>query len=120
MTSRWEAFLTGRVGFAPSESLLLFASTGLAAAEFSLDDLPCPSRCSGFQLSGRDVFGGTRFGYTIGLGADYALDEHMSIRGQYQFADYGRLETRDDYNTNVAWSSFNTHTLIWGLAYHLE
>ena len=90
-----QAAIRGRVGYAFGR-LLPFATGGLAAADFKLQ-----SNIGGFNYSlnngnGLYYFAAandrslTRLGWTIGGGADYAIDNNWSVRGEYRYSDYGK------------------------------
>jgi len=42
------------------------------------------------------------------------------MRAQYQFADYGNLETVSDFDINVASSAFTTQSVTLGIAYSMD
>jgi outer membrane immunogenic protein len=74
--------LRGRAGIA-LDNLLLFGTAGLMAANLnsSLDSgigAPFPTDSSGWQL-----------GWTAGVGAELALDDTWSIKGEYLYYDLG-------------------------------
>ena len=71
--------------------MLLYAAAGVAFGEFG----------SNLQLFGTDqtlaLFyaadqrTSTRAGWTLGGGVEYAVNPHWSVRGEYRYADFGRL-----------------------------
>ncbi|BDV38839.1 TonB-dependent siderophore receptor [Methylocystis bryophila] len=85
-----QASLRARAGFT-LDRMLLFASAGVAFGEFG----------SNLQLFGTDqtlaLFyaadqrTSTRAGWTVGGGVEYAVNPHWSVRGEYRYADFGRL-----------------------------
>jgi opacity protein-like surface antigen len=48
---------------------------------------------SGTGAFGRDSDNETKLGWVIGLGGEYALSESWTIRGEYLYADYGKVDT---------------------------
>jgi outer membrane immunogenic protein len=75
----WLATLAPRLGYA-SGNWFVYGKLGVAYASFDAyfdDD------------TGLDSLGGSRFGAVFGLGAEYAIDENWSIRGEYDFINLG-------------------------------
>jgi outer membrane immunogenic protein len=89
----WLSTVRARGGFAWNQ-WLLYATGGLAIGQFD-------SRTSiVYGTSGTSpVFGGashfgsnstTRLGWTVGGGAEYAIDSHWSLKAEYLFVDFGK------------------------------
>lgn len=76
----WVATLRGRAGIAASPSLLLYVTGGLAAGGVNV------SYTSGgmFGIPASTVSSTqTKFGWTAGFGAEYALGGNWSLKGEY-------------------------------------
>ncbi|MEM1365289.1 MAG: outer membrane beta-barrel protein [Pseudomonadota bacterium] len=71
--------ITGRLGFLPTERLLIFGEAGAALG----------------VVRGATAAGGTQTeitsGYTLGAGAEFALDDQLTFVGEYTYTD---LENR--------------------------
>ncbi len=92
-TVDWLWTLRPRLGFLVVPNLLVYATGGLALSEVH----------SGFQFtddySGASAAGslsGTRIGWTVGGGVEYALTQNWSIKAEYLYADLGRRTTTTD------------------------
>jgi opacity protein-like surface antigen len=77
--------LTGRLGvaFGPAGSTLLYGKAGLAWMYGNLDVTPN----GGFGLPGIEQHG-TEWGYTLGAGAEQAVDPNRSVRAEYDFLSF--------------------------------
>lgn len=76
-----EGSIRGRVGYA-WERALIYATGGAAFAGIQ--------NVSTNLVTGRvDVFNNTRVGWTVGGGAEYAIDNNWSIRAEYRYTDFG-------------------------------
>jgi len=83
----WFGTVRGRVGFA-MDRVLVFGTAGLAIGEgvdFKRAGTP-------FNF-GKDK-SGTRYGYALGGGVDYAVTDNVIVRGEYQYIDFGRESVR--------------------------
>ena len=70
----WFGTLRGRVGFLPTQQLLLYATGGLAYGHIAANEPTVP-------LS----WGDTRAGWTVGVGGEVALGPHWSIKLEYLY-----------------------------------
>ena len=79
--------LTGRLGVAvgPGGSTLLYGKGGVAWAYGNADATPN----GGFLLPGTSE-GGVQWGWTLGAGAEQALDANWSLRAEYDFMSFGK------------------------------
>lgn len=81
--------LRGRLGFVPVDRLLLYVTGGLAYGESKLNNTITGTGA----LTGATWAGGksdTRFGYALGAGAEYAVTNNISIKGEYLYYNLGR------------------------------
>ena len=84
---KWFGTLRGRVAWIPTERLLLYATGGLAYGQLDSDYVTGVVGTPVLALSSST----TRAGWTVGAGAEGALDRHWSIKGEYLFMDLGRF-----------------------------
>ena len=79
--ARAEVFgsLRGRLGYA-IDRVLIYATGGLAFTSF---------RNQTWSTAGVDGDWVDKGGWTVGGGAEYAIDPHWSVRAEYRFDDYG-------------------------------
>ncbi len=107
--------IRARAGYAFGR-LLPFAAGGLAAADFKLQ-----SNIGGYNYSLNNYNGlyyfaaandrsVTRLGWTLGGGADYAIDNNWSVRGEYRYSDYGKVsEAPTSYSSAISYYSGQRH-----------
>ena len=111
-TVDWLASLRGRAGVA-FDSVLLYATAGVAFAGGSIElsnlDAPGDNRSRDFNA----------MGWTAGIGAEVALDENISLKGEYL---YSSLTMGEEQFNDVAPSDylatnadFGVHTVKLGL-----
>ncbi|MEW6452234.1 MAG: outer membrane protein [Pseudomonadota bacterium] len=93
----WLATFTGRFGYAFDRSLI-YAKGGVAAAEFK-DGLllNAPSTPAIRDYGTKD---GTRVGWTVGAGWEYAFAANWSAKVEYNYLDLGR--TTEVFNFSTA------------------
>jgi outer membrane immunogenic protein len=87
---RWFGTARGRVGYLPTEWLVLYATGGLAYGRFDAD------YASGINLAGFPFLAGststTRLGWTVGAGAEGAIDRNWSWKAEYLYMDLGGFD----------------------------
>ena len=82
--------IRGRLGFA-WDRVLIYATGGVAFGGINTD-----ITVFGTDFFGTPVFGSgnrstTRVGWTVGGGLEYALTNNWSVRAEYRFTDFGRI-----------------------------
>lgn len=95
----WFGTVRGRVGFLPTERILLYATGGLAYGHLSATAPLIP-------LS----WGSTRAGWTIGAGAEAAIDRNWSVKLEYLYMDLGDVGSSGASATGVV-NQLNTPLL---------
>jgi outer membrane immunogenic protein len=103
-TINWLWTLRPRVGFLVMPNLLIYATGGLALSQASSSFQFTDDYSGGAAASGS--LSGTRVGWTIGGGAEYALTQNWSIKAEYLYADLGRRAV--DSNNLVAYGGAST------------
>jgi outer membrane immunogenic protein len=90
VSNDWLATVRGRVGFLATPALLLYGTGGLAISEvrarFAFTDTFAAATESGLITS-------TRYGWTAGVGGEYALMNGWSVKAEYLYVDLGRAST---------------------------
>lgn len=76
----WFGTARGRVGFLPTQRVLLYATGGLAYGHLSADSPTIPVG-----------WGSTRAGWTVGAGVEAAIDNHWSVKLEYLYMDLGNF-----------------------------
>jgi len=94
----WFGTARGRVGFLPTERVLLYATGGLAYGHLSATAPLIP-------LS----WGSTRAGWTVGAGAEAAIDRNWSVKLEYLYMDLGNIGSSGASATGVV-NQLNTPT----------
>src|ERR1700730_7151250 len=87
----WFGTARGRVGFLATDRVLLYATGGLAYGHFSANAPLVP-------LS----WGSTRAGWTVGAGAEAAIDRNWSVKLEYLYMDLGYIGGSGATATTVA------------------
>jgi outer membrane immunogenic protein len=85
----WLWTLRGRAGFLATPALLLYGTGGLAVANVKASYLFTDT----FEASESASISTTRYGWTAGVGGEYALMNGWSIKAEYLYVDLGRAST---------------------------
>jgi outer membrane immunogenic protein len=101
----WIFTLRPRIGFA-FDSVLVYATGGLAVAHYEFSQILTfiPPSTNGGTTSG------TKAGWTIGGGFEYALGEAWSLKAEYFYADFGKLSFRANNSVFTNLDNNLTHT----------
>ena len=95
----WFGTARGRVGFLATDRVLLYATGGLAYGHFTANAPLVP-------LS----WGSTRAGWTVGAGAEAAIDRNWSVKLEYLYMDLGNVGGSGATATTVT-NALNTPAL---------
>jgi outer membrane immunogenic protein len=87
----WLATVRGRIGFLALPNLLLYGTGGLAITDIEVSN----SYVDTFNpiATGSSSNNVTRAGWTVGGGAEYALDRNWSVKAEYLYLDFGTVST---------------------------
>src|ERR1700687_1766100 len=117
--SDWDASIRGRVGVLMTPQALLYATGGVAFGSFKTDNAIASTELNS------DLMGGTRIGWTLGGGIEYALDNAWTARIEYRHTDWGSKGVIWNYqDINGADASANVDSRLTddrvaaGLSYH--
>lgn len=123
--ANWQATLRTRVGWA-KDRWLAYVTGGVAATRITLD-ASFSDDYLGVGAAGQDSTKETKFGWVAGLGGEYALNDSWTIRTEYLYADFGKVDT-SAFVTNPAFPTlgnnlkssvdFRTQMLSVGFSYH--
>lgn len=106
---RWQGSLRARLGVA-FDKALLYATGGLAYnnRRYTFGPVATPS-----------LFAHTAgtWGWTIGAGLEYALDNNWSVRGEYRFSQYSGKTSVFPGNIRDRVGKYQTHTVRIGVSY---
>jgi outer membrane immunogenic protein len=80
----WLGAIKGRVGVA-MDSVLLFATAGLAAGGVTANVVPTPGGLTG-------TYSGTMTGWTVGGGVELAVTDAISVKAEYNYVNMGGLQ----------------------------
>jgi outer membrane immunogenic protein len=97
-----------RLGYA-MDRLLPYVSGGVAFGKFSFDEYN-----QGDPYSSADE---SLVGWTLGVGAEYALTDNWTLRGEYRYADYGTHDFVTQPADEQYTADIKTHDIRLGLAY---
>jgi outer membrane immunogenic protein len=103
----WLATVRARLGFA-SDNLLLYVTGGLAIAdtELSTDQIP-----PDFQGSKDD----TQLGWTAGGGAEFAISEELTVKGEVLYYDLGSVSATATDPVNFPGFSYDLDNDLTGV-----
>jgi outer membrane immunogenic protein len=89
-SSSWLITVRPRLGVLVTASLLLYGTGGLAVANVKSNFLFTDTFATAAESAAIST---TRYGWTAGAGAEYALMNGWSVKGEYLYADLGRSST---------------------------
>jgi Opacity protein and related surface antigens len=80
----WFGTLRPRIGFAATDRLMVFATGGLAFGKV---------KTNGNYIQDSYLLAGdnddVRYGWTLGAGAEYAITDNFTVKGEYAYIDLG-------------------------------
>lgn len=86
----WLATVRGRIGFLATPAFLLYGTGGLAVANVRASYLFTDTFATANESAAIST---TRYGWTAGVGGEYALMNGWSIKAEYLYVDLGRATT---------------------------
>jgi outer membrane immunogenic protein len=86
----WLWTLRGRLGFLATPAFLLYGTGGLAVANVRASYLFTDTFATANESASLST---TRYGWTAGVGGEYALMNGWSIKAEYLYVDLGRAST---------------------------
>lgn len=89
-STNWLATVRGRVGFLATPAFLLYGTGGLAVANVKANFLFTDTFAAATESASIST---TRYGWTAGVGGEYALMNGWSIKAEYLYVDLGRAST---------------------------
>jgi outer membrane immunogenic protein len=96
----WFGTVRGRVGWLPTNPLLLYVTGGLAyghvQTDVSFSENISLSPTSGATSAADSA---TRAGWTVGGGMEWMLASHWSVKGEYLYYDLGNVTLNSTLNT---------------------
>ncbi len=85
----WFGTVRPRIGFLPTERLMVYGTGGLAYGDVSTK---AGRGAVNFVQTGKDSK--VRVGWTLGGGVEYALTDNVSLKGEYDYVDLGSKKLR--------------------------
>ncbi len=89
----WFGTVRGRIGFVPTERLLIYATGGLAYGEVKTNIANSEAFSNGVSRLWLGNNSDVRVGWTAGGGLEYALTNNWTLRGEYLYVDLGSSGT---------------------------
>jgi outer membrane immunogenic protein len=86
--ARSDASIRARLGVLATDQFLLYLTGGVAFANFKLSN-PNVASENDVYWGTRNIYGGSRTGWTFGGGGQYAIAPHWSVRVEYRHTDFG-------------------------------
>lgn len=90
VSADWMASVRPRIGWAQSD-WLVYLTAGLAITRVKMD--VAYDDTTAWAGRSRGSASSTELGWVVGAGAEFALDGNWSLRGEYLYADFGRVST---------------------------
>jgi outer membrane immunogenic protein len=106
----WLGSLRGRLGVT-SGPALFYATGGLAFGDVKI------SKAVSATATPFAEYGGTRTGWTLGAGVDYAFAPNLIGRLEYRYTDLGKQDFSSTAVNSIDTSKFDFHAVRVGLAY---
>ncbi|CAN7643204.1 outer membrane protein [Aminobacter sp. LjRoot7] len=97
-----------RLGYA-MDRLLPYVAGGVAFGKFNFDEY----NLGDFYSSADESL----VGWTLGIGAEYALTDNWTLRGEYRYADYGTHDFITQPEDEEYSADIRTHDVRFGVAY---
>ncbi len=115
----WIATARLRAGF-DMDGLLVYGTGGLAGTMYKVEGNLVVERPNNLPANTPtnvtdDV---TKWGWTVGVGAEYRLENNLSIKGEYLYADFGSDLTAIPGISATAKSEYTAHIVRLGVNYH--
>lgn len=90
----WTASLRGRIGYALNDRLLIYGTGGISMLRETQTRQQYHSTSTQYvgdttEVAGIEKDTKERFGFTLGGGAEYAINDHWSIRADYAYTRFG-------------------------------
>lgn len=112
---KWFGTTRVRLGYLPTERFMIYATGGIAYGKVETYGSIYNNSGDGVGFSSSK----TRAGYTVGAGAEYAINDNWTLKSEYLYTDLGKNKFtlgNDDIRANVeAKSAF--HTVRVGVNY---
>lgn len=106
---RWTAAARARLGYA-MDRFMPYIAGGIAFARYDA------SMSFTFDPAIGSFGSHTRTGWTIGAGAEYALNDRLVLRGEYRYSDFGKKSLTPAIEWPAADVSLKIHDVRLGLA----
>lgn len=101
----WFGTLRARIGYTPADRFMVYGTGGLAYGHVKT-----------LLVDGAFSSSKTKAGWTIGAGAEYAINTNWSIKSEYLYTDLGKSHVAD-LNSAVLKNDVAFHTVRVGLNY---
>ena len=98
VSTDWLATVRGRLGFLATPAFLLYGTGGLAVANVKANYLFTDTFAAATESASIST---TRYGWTVGVGGEYALMNGWSLKAEYLYVDLGRASTTSNNLTII-------------------
>jgi len=94
VSTNWLVTARGRLGFTPTNNLLLYGTGGVAVTNFKYSHTFVEGVFPGTSLGTEAAAVTTnRAGYAVGGGVEFALAAHWSVKAEYLYMNFGTINT---------------------------
>ncbi|UNE54603.1 outer membrane protein [Bartonella machadoae] len=116
---KWTGSTRVRVGFAATERIMPYFAGGIAYAQMQGISMVSGTKKPAENKPSKTVSGTvgdqtkTMVGFTLGGGIDFSVTDHVLLRAEYRYSDFGKKKFKDD----DAEFNYKTNDFRVGIAY---
>jgi len=107
--SDWYGTARGRIGVANGRGLV-YATGGLALSKVDIQD--------SLFISSNTLSPSMELGWVAGAGIEYAVNDKISLKGEFLHLDYGTLQSTDFFNGAPVQTHYQDNVVRLGLNFH--
>ncbi len=109
LKQKWTGATRGRVGFSAGR-VMPYIAGGVAYGQFQ--DILSIVITGGEPFNRTSDATKTMIGYTLGGGVDFAMTDHLVVRAEYRYSDFGKKKFKDEIEVKYKTNDFRA-----GIAY---
>ena len=108
----WLLTARSRLGLVVAPSVLLYGTFGLAATELGVHNSVAPTAPAAAGQQGAASDRGRVMGWTVGGGAEWALNRNWSLNAEYLYLDFGKTTVNASVTDGMAPNANNMGTTV--------
>lgn len=91
--SNWLFTARGRLGWAVVPMVIIYTTGGLALTDIKVSNFSTETSYGAGLVTGSSNRRGTKYGWTVGAGTEWAANANWSFKAEYLYADFGAVTT---------------------------